>query len=80
MQLQQQLNGLESLTGTINKQIEYLDTLINVNGKLLENGEILVTAYVLALNNYIIAKNLLVQNQIASYQVIQQINYWNMKL
>lgn len=80
MQLQQQLNDLESLTGTINKQIEYLDTLIKVDGKLLENGDIMITAYVLALNNYITAKNLVVQNQIARYQVIQQINYWNMKL
>lgn len=80
MQLQQQLNDLESLTSTINKQIEYLSTLIKVDGKLLENGDITITAYVLALNNYITAKNLVVQNQIARYQVIQQINYWNMKL
>ncbi len=79
-QLHQQLNDLESLTSMINKQIGYLDTLIKVNGKLLENGDIKITAYVLALNNYITAKNLVVQNQIARYQVIQQINYWNMKL
>ena len=79
-QLQQQLNDLESLTGTINKQIEYLETLIKVNGKLLETGDIKITDYVLALNNYITAKNLVVQNQVARYQVIQQLNYWNMKL
>ena len=79
-QLHQQLSDLESLTAMINKQIEYLDTLIKVNGKLLENGDIKITAYVLALNNYITAKSLVVQNQIARYQVIQQINYWNMKL
>jgi outer membrane protein TolC len=78
--LQQQLHELENLAAPINKQINYLETLINVNGKLLKNGEIQITAYVLALNNYITAKNLLVQNQIARYQVIQQINYWNMKL
>lgn len=79
-QLQQQLNDLESLTGTINKQIVYLETLIKVNGKLLETGDIKITDYVLALNNYITAKNLVVQNQVARYQVIQQLNYWNMKL
>jgi len=79
-ELQQQLNDLESLTGTINKQIEYLETLIKVNGKLLETGDIKITDYVLALNNYITAKNLVVQNQMARYQVIQQLNYWNMKL
>lgn len=79
-QLQQQLNDLESLAEPVNKQISYLKTLIKVNGKLLETGDIRITDYVLALNNYIIAKNLLVQNQIERYQVIQQLNYWNMKL
>jgi hypothetical protein len=79
-QLQQQLNDLENLAGPVNKQINYLETLIKVNGRLLETGDIRITDYVLALNNYITAKNLVVQNQIAKYLVIQQINYWNMKL
>ena len=79
-QLQQQLNLLENLAGPVNKQINYLETLINVDGKLLETGDIRITDYVLALNNYITAKNLVVQNQIAKYLVIQQLNYWNMKL
>src|SRR6185437_9197556 len=78
--LHQQLNNLENLTATINKQIEYLDVLIKVDGKLLETGYIRITDFILALNNYITAKNLVVQNQVARYQVIQQINYWNMKL
>jgi outer membrane protein TolC len=80
LQLQQQLNDLQSLAQPINKQIQYLETLINVNGKLLETGDIRITDYVLALNNYITAKNLIVQNQIAQYQVIQQLNYWHMQL
>ena len=79
-QLQQQLNDIENLRTNINKQIEYLETLIKVDGKLLETGDIRITDFILALNNYITAKNLVVQNQIARYQVIQQINYWNMKL
>lgn len=80
LQLQQQLNDLQNLAAPINKQIDYLETLIKVNGKLLETGDIRITDYVLALNNYITAKNLVVQNKIAQYQVIQQLNYWNMKL
>ncbi len=80
LQLQQQLNDLGNLAGPVNKQIDYLETLITVDGKLLETGEIRITDYVLALNNYITAKNLVVQNQIAKYLVIQQLNYWNMKL
>ncbi len=79
-QLQQQLNDLENIAAPVNKQIEYLEALIKVNGKLLESGDIRITDYVLALNNYITAKNLLVQNKIERYLVIQQLNYWNMKL
>jgi len=78
-QLQQQLNDIENLRGPINQQIKYLQTLIDVNGKLLETGDIRITDYVLALNNYITAKNLVVQNQIARYLVIHQLNYWNLK-
>ncbi len=76
-QLQQQLQAIESLSGPINKQIQYLQTLIQVNGKLLETGDIKITDYVLALNNYITSRNLVVQNLIARYQVINQLNYWN---
>lgn len=76
-QLQQQLTALESLADPINKQIKYLETLIDVNGKLLETGDIKITDYVLALNNYITSRNLVVQNKIVRYQVINQLNYWN---
>ena len=78
-QLEQQLNELESLNGPINEQIKYLQTLIQVNGKLLETGDIRITDYILALNNYITSKNLIVQNQIARYLVIHQLNYWNLQ-
>ncbi len=76
-QLQQQLSSLENLSGPINKQINYLETLIGVDGKLLETGDIKITDYVLALNNYITSRNLVVQNLVARYQVINQINYWD---
>lgn len=76
-QLQQQLSAIESLLGPINRQINYIETLIEVNGKLLETGDIKMTDYILALNNYITAKNLVVQNMVARYQVINQLNYWN---
>ena len=76
-QLQQQLTALESLAEPINKQIKYLETLINVNGKLLETGDIKITDYVLALNNYITSRSLVVQNMMARYQVMNQLNYWN---
>ncbi len=76
-QLRQQLTLIQSLESSINDQIKFLQTLIEANGKLLESGDIKMTDYILALNNYITAKNLLVQNKVSSYQVINQLNYWN---
>ena len=76
-QLQQQLSAIENLIVPINRQIKYIETLIEVNGKLLETGDIKMTDYILALNNYITAKNLVVQNMIARLQIINQLNYWN---
>lgn len=78
-QLEQQLELLDGLAEPINKQIEYIKTLIEVNGKLLETGDVKITDYVLALNNYITSLNLVVQNKVARYQVINQLNYWNLK-
>jgi hypothetical protein len=76
-QLEQQLSALEGLTDPINKQIKYIQTLIEVNGRLLVTGDIKITDYVLALNNYIASRNLVVQNMIARFQIINQLNYWN---
>ncbi len=78
-QLEQQLSALESLTDPIDKQINYIETLIEVNGRLLETGDIKITDYVLALNNYITTKNLVVQNRVARFQILNQLNYWNLK-
>lgn len=76
-QLQQQLALIQTLQSSINNQIKFLEALIEANGRLLETGDIKITDYILALNNYISAKNLLVQNKVSSYQIINQINYWS---
>jgi hypothetical protein len=75
-QLQQQLSGIENLLDPVNNQIKYIETLIEADGKLLETGDIKMTDYVLAINNLITSKNLVVQNTINRYQVINQLNYW----
>lgn len=75
-QLQQQLSAIENLLDPVNNQIKYIETLIEADGKLLETGDIKMTDYVLAINNLITAKNLVVQNTINRYQVINQLNYW----
>jgi outer membrane protein TolC len=75
--LRQQLAGTESLISDINDQIQYAEGLIKVNGKLLETGDTKIADFVIAINNYLTAKNLLTQNYISRLQVINQINYWN---
>jgi len=76
-QLSQQLKGTEELIGDINQQIKYAEGLINVNVKLLETGDAKIADLVIALNNYLTAKNLLIQNNVSRLQIINQINYWN---
>jgi outer membrane protein TolC len=76
-QLSQQLKATEELIGQINEQVRYSETLITVNGKLLGTGDAKIADYILALNNYLNAKNLLTQNNVTRLQIINQINYWN---
>ena len=76
-QLIQQLRSTDELINDINNQLKFSQKLIDVNGKLLETGEVRITDYILALNNYINVKNLLTQNNTNRLQVINQLNYWN---
>jgi outer membrane protein TolC len=76
-QLSQQLKATEDLIGEINDQVRYAQALIDVNGKLLGSGDAKIADYILALSNYLNAKNLLTQNTVTRWQIINQINYWN---
>jgi len=76
-QLTQQLKATEELIGQINDQVRYSEALIEANGKLLGTGDAKIADYILALSNYLNAKNLLTQNNITRLQIINQINYWN---
>ena len=76
-QLKQQLAATEELIGDINEQIKYAEGLINVNGKLLSTGDAKIADFVIAINNYMSAKNLLTQNKIGRMQIINQLNYRN---
>jgi outer membrane protein TolC len=76
-QLLQQLQQTESLIGDINRQIKYADGLIQANTRLLETGDAKIVELIVALNNYLTAKNLLTQNKVSRLQIINQINYWN---
>jgi len=76
LQLIQQLNGTDKLIDQINKQIKYTETLITVNERLLATGDIRLTDFILTLNNYFNAKNLVTQNYITRLKIVNQLNYW----
>ena len=76
LQLVQQLHSTEQQNDPINKQIKYTETLITVNEKLLATGDIRLTDFILSLNNYFIAKNLITQNYIIRLRIINQLRYW----
>ena len=76
-QLTQQLNATNSLINDMKNQLKYSQSLIDVNEKLLEAGEVRITDYIVALNNYLNAQNLITQNKITRLQIINQLNYWS---
>ncbi|MGI4751194.1 MAG: TolC family protein [Janthinobacterium lividum] len=76
-QLQQQISGHESLIRQISDQLKYSERLVTVDFELMQTGDLRVADLVLAINNYLSAKNLLTQTNISRLQLINQLNYWN---
>jgi outer membrane protein TolC len=75
--LKHQLYEVESLVQRIRQQINYTHTLITANARLLETGDIAMRDYVLSINNYLTARNLLIQNNISRLRILNQLNYWS---
>lgn len=75
--LKQQLNDQNSLYQKINEQIKFTKSLIEVDSRLLQTGDIKVADFVIAINNYLAAQNLLRQTNINRLKLINQLNYWN---
>lgn len=75
--LRQQLQHQENLFSKINEQIRFTESLIEVDGKLLQTGEITIANYILAIRNYLDSQNLLMQTNIKRLELINQLNYWN---
>jgi outer membrane protein TolC len=77
LQLFKQLAAIDHLNALVEKQIKYTETLIGASEKLLATGDIRLTDFITALNNYFNAKNLVTQNYVGRLKIINQINYWN---
>ncbi len=76
-QLNQQIDETGNLVGQIDEQMKYAESLIKVDSKLLETGDVRVADLVLAVNNYLAIKNLRTTTNINKLQLINQLNYWN---
>lgn len=76
-QLKQQLQQSESLFSKIKEQIKFTESLMNVDRKLLQTGDILISDYISAIRNYLDAQNALRQTMVTRLELINQSNYWN---
>jgi outer membrane protein TolC len=76
-QLNQQINESDKILSKVNEQIKYTENLIKVDTQLLQTGDLKIADLILAVNNYLTAKNLLTQTTISRLQLINQLNYWN---
>jgi outer membrane protein TolC len=73
----QQLRENKQLSEDISRQLTYTQALIDTYRKLLEAGEMQMSDYIIAVSNYLTAKNMMVENKVAKYQIINELNYWN---
>ena len=73
----QQLGENQRLSEDISKQVNYAKTLIDTYHKILEAGDIHMSDYIIAISNYLTARNMLVENKVEKYQIINELNYWN---
>ncbi|MBS1666452.1 MAG: TolC family protein [Bacteroidetes bacterium] len=78
-QLQQQLKSADELIAEATEQLRYTNALIEANRKLLRTGDARIVDYIIAIGNYLSAKNSITQNTISKLQIINQLNYWNRK-
>jgi outer membrane protein TolC len=76
-QLRQQLQSTQEVIDQASIQINYAEGLMQANKQLLVHGDVRIADYVIAINNYLNAKNIITQHIINKYQLINQINYWN---
>ncbi|MBA3647146.1 MAG: TolC family protein [Chitinophagales bacterium] len=75
--LTEQLKNTEDLIRDYHDQLKFSEGLIEANKKLIATGDVRISDFLLAINNYMVAKNALLQFNISRYQVINQLNYWN---
>lgn len=76
-QLLQQLQSTQQLIDQTTTQLRFAQALIDANRKLLQTGDARIADYIIAIGNYLTARNTITQNVISKLQIINQLNYWN---
>lgn len=77
--LTRQLTSIDQLARQTREQLKYTQALVDANRLLLNSGDIPITDYLLSLANYRTAKNLLIENLLARFNIINALNYWSEK-
>jgi outer membrane protein TolC len=77
--LEHQLSSMEQITQKTLEQQKYALTLVNANRVLLNTGDIPVTDYILSVNNYLDVNNMLIENTIERFRLLNELNYWTEK-
>ena len=72
----QKLNSCQKQQPQISKHITYARALLETDQALLQTGDISIADYIMAVGNYLEACNMLTENTISSYRIMNQINYW----
>ncbi len=79
-QLNQQLLLTQQIIEKTATQIKFAEGLITAQRQQLVTGDVRIADYIIAIGNYLNAKNSITLNTINKLQIINQINYWNRKL
>jgi outer membrane protein TolC len=77
--LTRQLTSNDQLARQTREQLKYTQALVDANRVLLNSGDIPITDYLLSLANYRTAKNLLIENLLTRFNIINELNYWSEK-
>jgi outer membrane protein TolC len=75
--LLRQLSANEKVSIQAEDQLTFTQTLVDANRKLLNTGDVSVTDYLLAIGNYLNAKNIIIGNRITKYRLLNELNYWS---
>lgn len=74
--IRQQLASTEQLFPQIEKQLKFAKSLMEVDAKLMHTGDVRISDFVIAINNYLSAQNLKIQTTLNRLKLINQLNYW----